>query len=159
VTKALGAPTIVEEGHRKTAYTQRLETTDLRDLRGVELTVHQFQHWVPKSFEARVVVVGSRCFAAGIYASSSSARVDWRTDYSALRYERVEPPPSVADGVVQYCTALGLVYGAFDFVVRPDGEWVFLECNPGGQYGWLERHVDLPITDALADLLTSGQVA
>ncbi len=34
-----------------------------------------------------------------------------------------------------------------------------LECNPNGQWGWIEDHADLPITAAVADLLTSGKVA
>ncbi len=31
-----------------------------------------------------------------------------------------------------------------------------LECNPFGTYGWLGEAPDLPITSALADLLTNG---
>lgn len=30
------------------------------------------------------------------------------------------------------------------------------ECNPAGQYGWLEEALGLPITAALADLLANG---
>jgi hypothetical protein len=33
---------------------------------------------------------------------------------------------------------------------------VFLECNAGGQYGWIEDAVSAPITTALADLLAAG---
>ncbi|MGH3845933.1 MAG: hypothetical protein ACRDS0_31615, partial [Pseudonocardiaceae bacterium] len=31
-----------------------------------------------------------------------------------------------------------------------------LECNPNGQWLWLEHEVGLPIAAALADLLSSG---
>lgn len=31
-----------------------------------------------------------------------------------------------------------------------------LECNPSGGYGWLEDALELPITEALADLLANG---
>lgn len=51
---------------------------------------------------------------------------------------------------------LGLVYGALDFVVTPDGQWVFLEVNPGGQFGWLQLYTGLSMTDALADVLAAG---
>ncbi|NYH77532.1 hypothetical protein FHR84_000846 [Actinopolyspora biskrensis] len=50
--------------------------------------------------------------------------------------------------------SFGLDYGALDFVVTPDGDWVFLEINPGGQYGWLESATDHPLTSTLADLLS-----
>jgi hypothetical protein len=156
VAKALGAPAIVEDGTRKTTFTHRLDCADLADLRGVEQTAHQFQRWVPKACEARVIVVGHRVFAAAIHAGSEASYVDWRNDYAALRYEPMEPPADVAVGVVAYCAELGLTYGAFDFVIRPDGQWVFLECNPGGQYGWIEDAIGAPITETIADVLCEG---
>ncbi len=47
-------------------------------------------------------------------------------------------------------------FGAFDFVVQPDGTWRVLECNPAGQWLWLEYQAGLPIAAALADLLAKG---
>lgn len=73
VVKALGAPAIVEGGARKTAFTHRLGKTDIADLRGIEHTAHQLQRWVPKAFEARVIVVGDRVFAAAIHAGSDAS--------------------------------------------------------------------------------------
>jgi glutathione synthase/RimK-type ligase-like ATP-grasp enzyme len=111
------------------------------------------QRWVPKAFEVRGFVVGDRVFAAAIHAGSEASYVDWRNDYATLRYERIEPPANVAAGALACCREVGLVYGAFDFVIRPDGRWVFLECNPGGQYGWIEDAIDVPITETIADIL------
>lgn len=159
VAKAFGSPSIREEGVRKTTFTHLLGEADLADLRGIEASAHQFQHWIPKAHEARVVVVGGGVFAANIHARSPDAEIDWRNDYGALHYERTEPPASVVAGVLAFCATMGLVYGAFDFVIRPDGEWVFLECNAGGQYGWIEDEAGLPITAAIADLLREGKVA
>lgn len=156
VTKALGAAAVVEDGGRKTTFTHLLDTADLADLRGVEVSAHQFQRWIPKACEARVIVVGDQVFATEIHAGNAASHLDWRNDYRALHYERVDPPRDVVDGMLQYCLEFGLVFGAFDFVIRPDGAWVFLECNATGQYGWLEDAVDLPITDTIADLLTKG---
>jgi hypothetical protein len=51
---------------------------------------------------------------------------------------------------------MDLAYGALDFVVQPSGEWVFLEINAGGQYGWIEDETRAPLTDQLADLLAKG---
>jgi ATP-grasp ribosomal peptide maturase len=159
ITKAFGAAAIIEDGGRKTTFTHRLDEADLADLRGTEISVHQFQRWIPKAYESRVIVVGDRLFTAGIYADSAEAYIDWRNDYKALRYERIEPPATVSASILQYCVELGLTYGAFDFVIRPDGDWVFLECNASGQYGWIEDAIKAPITEALADLLEKGIVA
>lgn len=154
VTKVLGAPSIVANGRRTVMYTGFVDPADSLD--GLEVTAHQFQRWVPKAREARVIAVGERLFAAVIHAGSEASYVDWRSDYPALTYQPVTPPSEVADGIRRYLAQLGLVYGAFDFVIRPDDTWVFLECNPGGQYGWIEHKIDAPITAALADLLEQG---
>lgn len=155
VTKVLGSNSIVEFGGRKLAYTRVLDAADLDDLRGIDQTTHLFQRWVPKSYEARMVVVGDHLTTIAIHAESAEGHVDWRTDYDNLRYELIEPPESVAIGVRCLMKEMGLVYGALDFVIGPDG-WTFLEVNAGGQYGWLEDATGAPITGQLADLLTKG---
>src|SRR5699024_8018709 len=156
VTKTLGAPTIREEGAYKTAFTHVMTEADRVDLHGVEVTAHQFQRWVPKEYEARVLVVGDSVFGCAIHAHTAETYVDWRNDYAALSYSPVAVPPEVAAGALEYCVTLQLCYAAFDFVVTPDGQWVFLECNPGGQFGWIEDETGLPITETLGDVLASG---
>ncbi len=51
------------------------------------------------------------------------------------------------------------MFGAFDFALDANDVLVFLECNPNGQWAWLEEeHAGLPMTAALADLLARGCV-
>ncbi|MFC5662287.1 ATP-grasp ribosomal peptide maturase [Kitasatospora misakiensis] len=119
----------------------------------VATTAHLFQEWVPKAYEVRLTAVGRRLFATEIHAGSDAARVDWRSDYDSLDYRVCEPPVEVAAAVHRMLARLGLPYGAFDFVVTPAGEWVFLEVNPNGQYGFVEQATGLPITAAICDYL------
>jgi glutathione synthase/RimK-type ligase-like ATP-grasp enzyme len=46
--------------------------------------------------------------------------------------------------------ALGLVYGAIDMRLTPDGRYVFIEVNPAGQWLFIEERTGQKITDALA---------
>ena len=48
---------------------------------------------------------------------------------------------------------LGLVYGAADLICDEAGNWVFLETNQSGEWGWLTAETGVPIATALADLL------
>jgi hypothetical protein len=57
------------------------------------------------------------------------------------------------DACIRLVKQLGLEFGAIDLILRPDGEYVFLEINPNGQWLWLEPASGLPFTDTLADLL------
>lgn len=159
VTKVLGANIIGEGANRRIAYTTLLGATELNDLSAVRETAHLFQEWIDKKYEVRVVAVGETCFSAAIYASSPAAYVDWRSDYDSLTCVPTETPEHVADGVRAYLSAFGLNYAAFDFAVNHDGQWVFLEANPGGQFGFIEGATGLPISHALATLLSRGQRA
>ncbi|MGH3711255.1 MAG: MvdC/MvdD family ATP grasp protein [Pseudonocardiaceae bacterium] len=155
--KNLSAASLVESGHLQTAYTRRLGPAELADLSGVETTAHLFQEFIDdKAFEVRATVVGERVFAAAIQAGSEAARIDFRADYPSLSYSAIEPPASIRNGMLKFMHTFDLFFGAFDFAVTTDGEWIMFECNPFGQYGWLEDALDLPITSALADLLESG---
>ncbi|MFI6358320.1 ATP-grasp ribosomal peptide maturase [Streptomyces sp. NPDC050743] len=112
-------------------------------------TVHLFQQLVPKTADVRVTVIGSRVFCVRI----DSDLLDWRTDYSRLTYTPVDPPPRIEPALHRYMDRFGLLFGAFDFCVGEDGRWWFLECNPSGQWYWLETETGLPMLAALADLL------
>lgn len=156
VVKPLGIAALNEQGVTRITYTHRLTHTDLMDLRGVDVTAHLFQEWIDKAYEVRVTAVGRRLFAAAIDAANETARIDWRADFSALSYRVVDVPEGIADVIGRYLDAFGLTYGAFDFAVTPADEWILFECNPGGQYGWLEENTGLPISEAIADVLEKG---
>lgn len=159
VSKVLGSNVVYEQGRRKVAHTHLLDD-DLADLSGINLTSHLLQQYIDKRFDARCIVIGSRVFTVAIYAHSPEAKVDFRSDYSSLAYEVVDPPQHVLDGIRAYMDTFGLAYACFDFAVGPGPEgsetfW-FLEANCRGQHGWLEQQTSLPISAAIAELLIEG---
>src|SRR5262249_24312219 len=133
-------------------FTSRIRVGDINDA-DFSVTMNLIQEWVPKRFDSRVTVFGDRVFGVAIHAETADAHLDWRIDYSALTYEPIAVPGSIAGATVAYLERFGLLYGAVDFAVTDD-EWYFLECNANGQYGWIEAETGLPMTEALVDLLT-----
>jgi ATP-grasp ribosomal peptide maturase len=155
VVKPLAEPIVWEGGGESVVFTRRLVAEDLDTLDGVDTTAHLFQAWQEKRCECRVMAVGmDRLFAVAIHAGSSESSVDWRSDYASLRYEVIETPEHVRAGIARYLRAASLAYSAFDFVVTPDGQWVVLEANGSGMWGWLAEECGLPIAEAIADELT-----
>ncbi|RMI46008.1 ATP-grasp ribosomal peptide maturase [Streptomyces triticirhizae] len=120
----------------------------------VSHSAHLFQAQVNKVADVRVVAVGKQAFSARITAPPGV--VDWRAEYQSLTYEPVACPEEIQRALVRFLAAFGLNFGAFDFAVTADGGWWFLECNPNGQWAWLEDAAGLPITTAIADLLENG---
>ncbi|KWX03843.1 30S ribosomal protein S6 modification protein RimK [Carbonactinospora thermoautotrophica] len=152
VYKPLAVPAYEIDGIPCTIHVAEVATDELDE--GVAGTAHLFQARVDKTADVRVTVVGERVFCVRI--DSADGLLDWRTDYDQLTYTVVDPPDGIRRALRAFVGRFGLVYGAFDFALTGDGEWVFLECNPSGQYAWLEPYTGLPLTAAIADLLTRG---
>ena len=156
IVKPLGVNMLVDGPDASIAHAHLLTDADLADLSGIEIGPHLLQRWVDKDHEIRLTAGGDQLFAARIDAATAATRIDWRRDSTALSYSVADVPAEVRLGVDRYLKAFGLVFAAFDFVVRPDGAWVFLEANTAGQYGWIEHETGAPISQALADELTHG---
>lgn len=159
ITKMLTPLTQSMGGASAFVRTSLVRPEDLGDLEGLRHSPMVFQERIPKAYELRVVVVaapgGGRCFAGAIDATRSDAgQVDWRGASPAqVGWRPGALPDEVADKLLALARALDLVYGAADVIVAPDGRHVFLEINPAGEWGMLERDLGLPIAAALADAL------
>lgn len=117
-----------------------------------------YQAEVEKAFEVRMTVMGREVFAAKILSQATTkGRLDWRLAYSELVMEKIEVPPEVAERSFALMERLGIVFGCFDFIVSPDGQWVFLEVNEMGQFLFIEHYTGMPLLDAFSDFLLSGQ--
>jgi len=70
-------------------------------------------------------------------------------------YEVFDLPERVRAGLHRLVRSFGLNFASIDMVVTPEGEFVFLDLNPNGQWLWLEEELGLPLVAGMADLLTS----
>lgn len=149
-----GAPR-AENGHVSAIWTQRINAQDLDET--LSVTAHMFQEKIPKTADVRVTVIGSAVFASRI--TSPDNALDWRSgDWDRLLYDPIDVPDSIQASLRAYLDHFGLVFGAFDFALRQDGpfeSWVFIECNPNGQWGWLPGSEAMAY--AFADVLLEEQ--
>lgn len=103
--------------------------------------------------DVRVTAVGNELFAAKFESSASRIRsADSRLDLDVPCTSEAIPHP-VASGIREFMTRLGLRFGTLDFRVDLNGEYVFLEVNPQGQFLYVEILTGLPICAAVARLL------
>lgn len=148
-----------ENGVDYVFYTRTLEAKELDTIPDEAFlqTVSFVQEYVPKAYELRVTVVGDKVFATKIHSQNlpeDKGKVDWRQGYdSGLSLEVCDLPKEVADRCLTLVRALGLNFGCIDLIVKPDGGYVFLECNPNGQWLWIELATGQPIAGSIADFL------
>ncbi|WP_263053837.1 ATP-grasp ribosomal peptide maturase [Streptomyces avicenniae] len=148
--KPLNVPVYLRDGVSCTVSVEPVTADQLDD--SVAGTAHLFQAIVPKVADIRTTVIGRKVFSVRI----ESDALDWRTTYGRHTYRAVSTPPDVTASLFSYLERFGLVFGAFDFAVTEEGNWTFLECNPSGQWAWLEDETGLPMISAFADLLEKG---
>jgi hypothetical protein len=104
--------------------------------------------------DLRATVIGRQIFAACIHTSKGRAEVDSRLDPDAP-FTPFDLPGGVEAALLRLMDELGLVFGAIDLKLADNGEPVFLEINPQGQFLYVEIRTGLPISDALAEYLAS----
>lgn len=111
-----------------------------------------YQERIKKLREVRVNVAGDAVNVINIDSQRLNyAKLDWRlAQRRADIYSPGEIPDALKSKILAYMDEMKLDVAAFDFAVTPDSEFVFFECNPGGQWLWLEEFVELPIARDVA---------
>jgi hypothetical protein len=130
-------------------YTRRV-SYDSFDADSVKPCPVLLQEEIARSADVRATFIGPRCFAADIKGDSSL--VDWRDPDLQVSYSACTLSADIERMCREMLGRLGLVYGAFDFLRTPEGELVFLEVNPTGEWAWLEDRLGFPMRDALIQL-------
>jgi MvdC family ATP-grasp ribosomal peptide maturase len=136
-------------------YTSTVKEEDLLDAESLRYCPMVFQEQIPKHLELRVVYVNGKVFVGALDASVyAESKADWRKPgIEVLEWGHHELPDELVRRLQAFMGKFGLLFGAFDFILTPSGEYVFLEINITGEWGMLERDLDLPISSAIADAL------
>jgi glutathione synthase/RimK-type ligase-like ATP-grasp enzyme len=159
--KSLGALSVTEQqGEAMVQYgvfTRRVNKNEL--LGHKDKIAHMptiFQEYVEKAYELRVTCVGDQTFCCRIDSQATEeSREDLRFNARNLNHELIACP-EIEPKIKAYMKEFGLNFGCFDIAVTPSGEFVFFECNPNGQWLWIEELTGAPIGKAIAELLLTA---
>ncbi len=139
-------------------YTHRLTQAEIdQHIDCVRYAPTLIQEWIPKRSEIRATVIGNQVFACEIDSQVvPEARVDWRVvDPHLIPHRTIALPQEVNHALINFVYQYDLQFGAVDMIMTPEGEFVFLENNPNGQWYWIEILTGMPLAKAMATLLTS----
>lgn len=150
IIKPLTTGKVIGKDETELYQTSYFEGTD----EDISLTPVYLQEYQEKQYEVRLTIVGDDLYPVRI---DTEEKLDWRRDYSKHHYSLVECPPDVVKKCRRMLRDFDLKYGAFDFIVNPSGDWIFLEVNPNGQWLWLEDALGLSISESIMKLLCVGE--
>jgi glutathione synthase/RimK-type ligase-like ATP-grasp enzyme len=116
------------------------------------------QRYIDKKFELRVIVVGAKVFSIAIFSQEHEKAIeDWRcAPLNELRYAIYQLPQGIEKSLIDFNLFFGLEFSVFDMIVSKEDEIYFLECNPDGEWYWLEIATGACISKAIAERLIYG---
>lgn len=160
INKALAKGMIEQDGKMMGIYTRRVEESHLEFLDSIRFLPCLFQERIEKKYELRITVVGRQIFASEIHSQNSQrTKDDWRRyDIENTPHKIHELPVKIKKSCLGLVEHYGLSFGAIDMIVTPQNEYVFLEINPNGQWLWIEHLTNLPISEAITNLLIKGKL-
>lgn len=156
VTKMQSQFAIYRGEEENVVFTSKVDPGNLEMLEGLRFSPMIFQEMVPKQLELRVTVVGHEVFAAAIDSQQSEhSKVDWRRQGNqlAMGWKAFDFPEEEAEKLRKLASRFGLNYAAADYILTPQGEFVFLELNAAGEWLWLQWYAGLDVASAIADVL------
>lgn len=109
-----------------------------------------FQPYIDKEYELRIVYVDGEFFTGKI---NSSGTADWRINQEHLFWTSYELPVEIRNNLTSMMKEMGLFFGAIDMIKGKDGNYYFLEVNPQGEWGMLQKDLGFPIAEKIADNL------
>lgn len=113
-----------------------IERVAVDDLRLSPATV---QAPLEPKIDLRVTVVGDKIWCAEVRKAGGRIEGDWRlTPKDELTYPDHILPPETERRCRALVARLGLVFGAIDLALTKGRYW-FIEINPTGEWGWLDR--------------------
>ena len=155
IAKALHTP-LIREGHKEYfVFSNRIK--DLSEIKTDELSLAPviFQEEIEGKTDYRLTIIGNDNYCVKIKTRDRQV-LDWRTMRDGISYEKVDLPKTVADKCTKLVQKFGLVFGAIDIVESKD-KYYFLEINPNGEWGWLQKNANMPIAETLADYLSGAK--
>ncbi len=136
--------------------TNRVEDDDRSNVAAFQAAPTLLQANIVKSWECRVFATKlSHVAYRAAEPLSEGGKIDWRRDIRRLEWTGTDVPHEVLSCARSYLQRTGLGYGVFDFIVDDRGRWVFLECNPDGQWAWIDTDSTTGVPVAMSILLAS----
>lgn len=112
------------------------------------------QDYITPKVDIRVTVIGCKLLAVKITSAGNGIEEDWRTvERDKVEYNYIELPREIENYCFELLRRLNLSFGAIDLLIN-DEEYIFIEINPTGEWGWLvnsDRRFDKDIAAWLVE--------
>ncbi len=141
-------------------YTQEINKEDIEKLPDL-FSPSLFQKQISKELELRIFYLEPEFYAMAIFSQANDqTAVDFR-HYDHSKPNRKVPfmlPDKLKKKLKKLMKKLALNTGSIDMILTPEGEFVFLEVNPIGQFGMISSPCNYNLEKKIAEYLMEHDV-
>lgn len=152
VVKMQGTLSWSMQGGEHFFYTRRIKAADLKNSTVLNAYPMIYQKMIPKEYELRVIYVDGEVYCGKIPPLPPEI-IDWRVPGVRFEWEPATIPAEIVHALKRLMEEMGLKFGAIDIIRSTDGHYYFLEVNPTGEWGMLQKDLGLPIAEEIAETL------
>jgi ATP-GRASP peptide maturase of grasp-with-spasm system len=136
-------------------YTNPVPSTDLKDI-PQEFALTVFQELILKKFEIRTFYLNKKCYSVAIFSQQNKkTSIDYRRyDYDKMnRMIPIQLPAELESKITNFMISSDLNTGSIDFIYSLNNDFVFLEVNPIGQFGYVSEVCNYKLHKKIATCL------
>jgi glutathione synthase/RimK-type ligase-like ATP-grasp enzyme len=157
IIKPIKTGNVKDERNPKVIFTSKIDGGFISDKKKIFSFPSYLQENIHKQYDLRCIVVGEKVFCAKIHSQEDlDSIIDWRKSKKYLQHEIHDLPFEISCKCVEMTKKLRLRYSAIDLILDNNNNYTFLECNPNGQWAWLEKRLGFPICENIVKLLREG---
>jgi len=130
--------------------TNIIDENSLENIEDIEYCPMIFQPYIEKEYELRILYLEGEFFTGKI---NNSENADWRIANDNYFWSEYNLPENIKTSLTSMMKDMGLYIGAIDMIKGRDGKYYFLEVNPQGEWGMLQKELNFPIAEKIADNL------
>lgn len=100
-----------------------------------------YQQCIAKVSDVRMLILGQDLFAYRVIQEGEQYfdyRVGFHEEEGYLRFESISVPKDLQKEMARLMEALKINFASADFALTADGEFIFLDLNPSGQWMFIE---------------------
>ena len=152
IIKSLDTALFYDHGKEYFTYSTCMSSDDLLGISIIEAPII-IQEYLTGKTDVRVTYVDGKCFPISITIDKQGIIGDWRKNKKELlEYNKDSLPTTEINKINSLMNSLGLSFGGID-LAKVDDYYYFIEVNPTGEWGWIEKNTDYSIAKEIVNAL------
>lgn len=156
LVKGVSMSWAIDKEDHYSIFVRKVSEEQYKNINSIRECPATLQKNIEKDYDVRVIYVAGKLISFKI--DFPLEIIDWRLEIdkeNSIKYTELKlGGEDFINNLKGFMDELGLRFGVFDFVVGKNGLFYFLEVNPNGQWLWLDRKSDSPVSKSLAHILT-----